>query len=143
MIDELADDLKSDEGWVEHAYQDHLGFWTLGYGFLIDERRGGRIPRVIADAWLRYEIEMRLEALQGALPWLHAQSDDVRRALGNMAYQLGVNGLLNFKRMLHALKAGERQEAAREALDSNWAEQTPARARRIAALISGNEGRDT
>ncbi len=40
MINELTADLKNDEGWRPFAYQDHLGFWTLGYGFLIDQRRG-------------------------------------------------------------------------------------------------------
>ena len=30
--------LKRDEGEILHAYQDHLGFWTIGIGILIDKR---------------------------------------------------------------------------------------------------------
>lgn len=37
----LASLLTSDEGRVPHAYQDHLGYWTIGVGHLIDRRKGG------------------------------------------------------------------------------------------------------
>ena len=43
MNAKLIKDLKRDEGWVPHAYKDSLGFWTIGYGFLIDEKRGGEL----------------------------------------------------------------------------------------------------
>lgn len=33
--------LETDEGRVPHAYQDHLGYWTIGVGHLIDKRKGG------------------------------------------------------------------------------------------------------
>jgi lysozyme len=48
-----------------------------------------------------------------------------------------VAGVLKFKGMLEALKAGKREFAANEALDSLWARQTPERARRVAAQIRG------
>ena len=137
MIDELTKDLKSDEGWRPFAYQDHLGFWTLGFGFLIDQRRGGEIPMPIAEAWLTYAATERWNQFVSKFPWLSDQPEDVQRALGNMAYQLGVAGVGNFKNMLAALEAGDRQHAAREALDSRWAHQTPARAKRVAILIRG------
>jgi lysozyme len=35
----LAEMLTRDEGRVRHAYQDHLGFWTIGVGRLIDQRK--------------------------------------------------------------------------------------------------------
>ncbi len=137
MIDELTEDLKSDEGWRPFAYQDHLGFWTIGWGFLIDQRRGGEIPVPIAEAWLTYAATERWNQLVSRLPWLNEQPEDVQRALGNMAYQLGVGGVRRFKNMLKALKDGDREAAAVAALDSKWAKQTPKRARRVAALIHG------
>ena len=137
MIDELTKDLKSDEGWRPFAYQDHLGFWTLGYGFLIDQRRGGEIPKPIAEAWLTYAATQRWNQLLKRFPWLDQQPDDVCRALGNMAYQLGVGGVSKFKNMMKALEDGDRELAADAALDSTWATQTPGRAKRVAALIRG------
>lgn len=139
MIEQLAADLKKDEGWREHAYQDHLGYWTIGYGFLIDQRRGGKLPKAVAEYWLEYLIEERIKALCERLPWFVDMPDDVQRALLNMSYQLGINGLLNFRKMLAALERCDRHEAARQALDSTWARQTPARAKRMAALIRGSQ----
>jgi len=137
MVNGLIDDLKTDEGWLPFAYQDHLGFWTIGWGFLIDERRGGELPKEIAEQWLAYAVTRRWGQLLNRHPWIDEQPDDVQRALGNMAYQLGVGGVSNFKKMLAALKAGDRELAATEALDSKWAGQTPERARRVVALIKG------
>ena len=37
----LIAQLRREEGSIPHAYQDHLGFWTIGVGRLIDERKGG------------------------------------------------------------------------------------------------------
>lgn len=137
MIDDLVQDLKGDEGWCPHVYDDHLGFKTLGYGFLVDERRGGEIPEPIAGEWLAYAATQRWNGLVANHPWLSDQPEDVQRALGNMAYQLGVSGVGKFKNMLAALKAGNRHEAAIHALDSTWAQQTPNRAQRVAARIRG------
>lgn len=133
----LIEDLKSDEGYRPSVYRDTEGYWTLGYGFLVDEKRGGRIPKPIAEQWLLYAVNERWNELVGRIPWVMEQPEGVRRALGNMAYQLGVNGVLNFKNMLAALLDGDRELAAEEALDSKWAIQTPNRAYRVAGLIRG------
>ena len=139
MIDELIEDLKQDEGWSPSAYKDHLGFLTIGYGFLIDERRGGEVPKPIAEAWLTFAASIRWNQLVDIHPWMQDQHEDVQRALGNMAYQLGVAGVGKFRNMLAALQEGDREEAAVHALDSTWSDQTPARANRVATLIRGEE----
>ena len=36
----ITADLKRSEGFVSNAYQDSEGFWTIGYGRLIDKRLG-------------------------------------------------------------------------------------------------------
>jgi lysozyme len=123
-------DLKREEGWRAEPYEDHLGFWTIGYGFLIDRRKPVRLPESVGELWLEELVQERQRALDDALPWL--------LALTNMAYQMGVSGVLKFKGMLDALKAGKRELAANEALDSLWAKQTPERARRVAAQIRGS-----
>lgn len=137
-LNAVVADLKRDEGFVPHAYKCPLDFWTIGYGFLIDERRGGRIPQHIANQWLEWEINQRWAKLTTELPWLEDQPEDVQRALANMAYQLGVGGVLRFRKMLAALRSGDREKAAEEALDSAWATQTPERAQRVARLIRGH-----
>ena len=139
MIDELLGDLRRDEGWRESPYRDSLGFLTIGYGFLIDERKDVTLPKQVGDLWLEVVAQSKWLDLVDRRPWLMTQPEDVQRALANMAYQLGVNGVLGFKRMLAALEAGAREAAAGEALDSTWAKQTPARAERVTKLIRGSD----
>lgn len=134
----IIDDLKRDEGWRESAYQDHLGYWTIGYGFLIDARKGGRIPEPIAEAWLSLLVTKTEAELERRLPWFKSQPADVQRALLNMAYQMGVDGLLKFKTTLAHLQLGNRAKAADSAMQSLWAKQTPARAKRVTDLIRGS-----
>jgi len=134
---QLIEDLKSDEGWVPFAYKDNLGYLTIGYGFLIDEQKGGRLPKEIGEAWLKYEAQNKWDEVVNKEPWLADQPEDVQRAVANMAYNLGVSGVLGFKKMLLSLKNNNRTEAAEHALDSRWAMQVGLRAKRVSDLICG------
>mgnify|MGYP005873536599 CR=1 FL=1 len=131
----IVQDLKRHEGFVPHAYQDHLGYWTLGTGFLIDQRKGGAIPQAVNDFWLDYNIIQIESELRQRLTWWVTLSPNRRRAMVNMAYQLGVTGLMRFERMLAALERRDWAAAHAEALDSDWAVQTPERAREVAEWL--------
>lgn len=123
------------EGRVPHAYQDSLGYWTIGVGHLIDKRRGGKLPEHIIDALLEYDIAKHRQELEEALPWV-AELDEVRRTvLLDMAVNLGVPGLLGFVRTLAAVKAGRYQEAALRMLQSLWARQVKGRAIRLSTMM--------
>ena len=61
--------------------------------------------------------------------------DNRKRALVNMAFNLGLSRLRSFKRMLKALAEEDFETAAAEALNSRWAEQVGDRAARLATLI--------
>ena len=138
MIDDLLNDLKREEGWRSKPYRDHLGFLTIGYGFLIDERKDVELPQSVGDLWLEHVATEKWLEIRDRFPWLAAQPEDVQRAIAQMAYQLGVNGVARFRNMLDSLESGDRQAAAEHALDSTWAKQTPERASRVAALIRGS-----
>ena len=132
MKSELTRQLKGDEGTVPHAYQDHLGFWTIGVGRLIDERRGGGLKPHEIDYLLRNDIDERIDELTRRLPWFQNLDDARRGVLLNMSFQLGVNGLMAFKNTLRFVESGEYESAARNMLLSTWADQTPARSKRRA-----------
>ena len=87
-------------------------------------------------------VEVSWKEFTRRQPWVLDEDEDVQRALANMVYQLGVQGVCNFRLMLEALEDGDRVEAADEALDSRWAEQTPKRAWRVANLIRGYDEDD-
>lgn len=123
------------EGRVPYAYQDSLGFWTVGVGHLIDRRKGGRLPDHIIDALLDYDIERHSAELFEALPWVK-DLDEVRRTvLIDMTFNLGIGGLLGFKNTLRAIKENRWEDAAKGMLASKWATQVGSRAVRLADMM--------
>lgn len=140
MIEKLTEQLRRDEGVKPAAYQDHLGYWTIGVGRLIDSRKpgAGLRPDEI-DYLLRNDIADRVAALQKALPWFDRLNDARRGVLVNMAFQLGTAGLLGFKSTLALVERGKYAEAADQMLKSKWATQTPARAKRLAEQMKTGE----
>lgn len=127
----IVTQLTREEGSVPHAYQDHLGFWTIGVGRLIDNRRGGGLSQDEIEYLLRNDIERFTKEVVAALPWV-AQLDKPRQAVViGMAFQMGTKGLLAFKSTLASIKGGRYSEASRGMMQSLWAKQTPARAGRM------------
>lgn len=131
----LMAELLRDEGFVGHAYQDSLGYWTIGIGRLIDKARGGGITREEAEYLKANDIARIRAELDGKLPWWRKLSPVRQRALQNMAFQLGVGGLLKFTSTLRHLEAGDYRSAATNMRGSLWARQTPARAERVIRMI--------
>lgn len=134
MIDDLIRQLVIDEGFRKSAYQDSEGYWTIGYGTLIDERLGAGLTETEAGILLRNRVFEAMRELDRTYPWWKTLPEPARLGLANMAYNLGIVRLSGFRKMLAALKAGQFAKAADEALDSRWAKQVGDRAERIAAL---------
>jgi lysozyme len=140
--DKLKMELMADEGVVLHAYKDSVGVETIGIGRNIDPVHGGGISTVEAMYLLDNDIRRTWMSLRAALPWIDALSDGRQRALVNMAFNLGVNGLLDFHNMLEAMRNEDWVGAVKELFNSKWAYQVddgpgkhPGRADRLAALI--------
>lgn len=128
--------LRREEGTILHAYQDHLGYWTLGTGRLIDERKGGGISQVENDILLGNDIAKVRAQMAGWPAWERVKNDPVRAtALISMCFQLGSKGLLAFKNTLAMIAAGNFAGAADNAMQSLWAKQTPARAKRVTDML--------
>ena len=138
LREKLAKQLDRDEGYERSAYQDSEGFWTIGRGHLVDKRKNAGLSDEVIELQFEIDVNEKLAELLQALPWA-SQLDEARLgALCNMAFQLGVKGLLQFKKMLLHLRYGRYHEACLEALDSQWEQQTPLRAKRIAKqLLTG------
>ena len=131
---QLMRDLHRDEGSVRHAYQDSEGLWTIGVGHLIDERRGGGISKDVERYILDEDVAAVVAALDIHMVWWRSMPEAAQRALANMVFNLGLNGVAGFKRMVSALERKDYAKAADEALDSKWATQVGERADRIADL---------
>lgn len=132
FLSEATDQIKLDEGCVLHGYRDTLGYLTIGYGRLIDKKKGGGISHEEAELLLHNDIDRKLIELRSKLAWFDKLDDPRKGVLLNMAFQLGVNGLLGFRNTLAKIEAGDYEGAAENMLKSKWATQTPNRAKRMA-----------
>ena len=133
--------LKKEEGFRSKTYLDSLGFPTIGYGLKLSEEEipvdFPEIPEVAASAWLEYLVEELSEKIaeDDEVAFL-TELDPIRYAVVlSMVYQLGLYGFKRFKNTIKYLEERDYDSASKEMLDSLWAEQTPARAKRQSYMI--------
>lgn len=125
----LIEDIKQEEGFSGTVYKCTEGFDTVGYGSRMP------ITKEEAELLLEYRLKAMKAQLTGYLYDIDIK-DEALDILFNMAYQLGVKGVLNFKNMIKALKDNDYKEASIQMLDSLWAKQTPNRAKRLSDRMS-------
>lgn len=140
-----------EEGMREHAYYCSEGYPTIGKGTKIGPKGAPldhytfTVSEKTADCMMEEELRAtRLKLIKHN--WYVNLNEDRQAIIKSMAYQLGYVGLMKFKKMIAALECKNFEEAARQALDSRWRKQTPARASRHARVLrtgdieSGYEG---
>lgn len=131
---ELLARIKKFEGFRRHAYKCSLDYLTIGYGTMIEEGGHG-VPEYIAELLLRDYLQT-IEARLRVHEWFTGLNDARQQCIMEMAYQMGVEGVLAFRNMIGSLEKGDFLEAGEHALDSKWAEQTPARARDVSDRLA-------
>ena len=125
--------LRLHEGERLKLYRCTAGKLTIGVGRNLEDRG---ITAAESAFLLGNDIDAVWTDVQRALPWV-ARLDDVRqRVLLDMAFNLGIVGLLGFKRTLAAIETGQYQQAATMMLDSRWARQVGGRAERLSRMMA-------
>jgi len=124
LSEDLIISIKEHEGFVAKPYKDHLGFLTIGFGTLIENG----ITREEAHALLVIRLKRFAKELMDEKSIIIDLSQERQDVLIEMAYQLGVRGVLKFKKMWLAIEKFDFDTASREMIDSKWAKQTPNRA---------------
>jgi lysozyme len=135
MIEELKKLLINDEGEVNHAYQDSEGYWTIGVGRLIDERKGGGITHDEAMYLLDNDIVRVMKECQRELPWFHLLDDARQTVVISMVFNMGMPNFKGFKKTIKYIRDHEFEKASAEMLDSKWASQVGARATRLSEIM--------
>ena len=128
----LLAELERDEGFRAKPYKCTAGFNTVGIGRNLDARG---ITREEALFLAKNDVELCKAQLDKHLPWWRMLDEVRQRVLINMAFNLGINGLLGFKNTLAAVKAKNWQAASQGMLGSKWADQVGARAQRLAKMM--------
>lgn len=109
------------EGRRHLMYRDSRGIETIGIGHNL---RDVPISDRAVDVIFEDDLNAVERAVETALPWTSALSLPRLGVLYEMVFNLGLGGLLEFKKMLAALEAEQWEEAAREIVDSDAAVQT-------------------
>lgn len=128
---ELIAQLKIDEGCRLTAYRDTVGVWTIGYGHAYVQP-GAVWTQAQAEAQLVEDVRKHNAELAERIPWIDDLDPVRRRVLQNMAFNLGINGLLGFRNTLEFVRTGQYERAAAGMLASKWAKQVGQRAVRLA-----------
>ena len=129
--------LRKHEGMVLHSYQDSLGYWTIGVGRLIDNRKGGGITVEEAMFLLDNDIKRIEVDLDNHLPWWRTLDETRQLVIADMCFNLGISSLLGFKNTLAAMKEGRYADAADGMLASDWHTQVGKRAEHLAEMMRG------
>jgi lysozyme len=135
MIDERDEELltatRLHEGFRPKPYLDTEGRLTVGYGYNLD----AGMTKAEAHALMCTKYQAVIRGLRDRYEWYSKLTPNRQRALAEMAYQLGINGVSKFSKMIAACRLGKWETAAHEMLDSKWARQTPVRAAHCAKLM--------
>jgi lysozyme len=133
-LSELRRALMDAEGFRASAYQDSEGFWTIGFGRLIDERKGGRISREEGLLLLENDISTALHECERAFPWFTTLDPVRQRVLVELRFNLGLAGLQAFKQTLAAFERHDFDAAAHGLRQSKWYGQVKRRGVRLVAM---------
>lgn len=110
--------------------------WTIGWG-----STGPGIERGVV--WTQQQADARLEHDMGQifaelqrLPWVNALCGTRQSVIADMAYNLGVHGVSQFRQTIGYMQGRDFWMAAYEMLDSKWARQVGFRAFEDAVIVA-------
>jgi len=136
MSEILRETLVKQEGLRLKPYRCTAGKLTIGYGRNLDDNG---ISQDEAEIMLSNDIRAVKVAVYSALPWVYSMDENRQMVILNMAYNLGIAGLLEFRRFLHSAEFREYQTAAKRMLESLWATQVGNRATYLAKVMESGE----
>jgi len=136
--------LYSEEEYRQFAYDDKtgkevrapIGKLTIGIGWNIQDVG---CPREIAEFAAMYFVK-QVDAQLSKQIVFYDMLDEVRKCvLCDMAFNMGVEGLLLFHNMLFAMKTGDWRTASVSMLHSKWAKDVGQRAVKLCAVMESGK----
>ena len=129
--------LTRDEGLRLKPYRCTAGRLTIGVGRNLEDVG---ITKEEAEQMLSNDISRVVVDIVKRLPWALNLDDARFSVLHSMVFQMGIGGVMNFKKFLFALQSGDYTKASIEMLDSKWAQHdSPARAKRLSIVMRSGE----
>lgn len=128
---DLKDMLKKHEGLMLRPYRCSAGKLSLGYGRNLDDKG---ISLYEAELLLDNDIQDAIREASG-LSFYEGLNGPRKLVVVNMIFNLGLTRFNGFRRMIAALERRDYFDAAREMLNSRWAEQVGRRAVELANIM--------
>ena len=129
MSKELTNQMKRHEGFRAKVYVDTTGHKTIGYGFNLD----AGMSENTAEALLQSQLaEVWLDCNREFHSFWWRLSRPRQCVLINMVFNMGMEGVKRFKKMIKAISEGDDERVVLEMLDSRWARQVGNRANELA-----------
>tara|TARA_R110002049_G_scaffold109048_1_gene257683 strand:+ start:300 stop:719 length:420 start_codon:yes stop_codon:yes gene_type:complete len=128
----LFDQLKDFEGLELKPYRCTSNKLTIGLGRNLEDNG---ITEEEAYYLATNDLDNLMDELDRKIPWWNDLNDSRKRALLNLAYNVGTPTLMKFKKTLEHLKNGLYTEASEEVLQSRWADQVGRRATFISEVF--------
>ena len=144
---EQCENLKKHEGFMPRVYKCPAGKDSIAFGYNLEANPLNLSRQEISSFYSSGISEVRAEQLlklccnkiesqlQTKLDWYDDLDSNTQYVLINMAYNLGVAGLLEFKKTLGLIKQGKYGEASIEMLNSRWAKQVKTRATDLSRIL--------
>lgn len=133
------------EGYKDRSYKDSLGYLTGGIGHLMRTNEipnypvGTPLPPEQIETWYNQDSSAAMASAAKLIGPSWSEMSDVRkRAVVDLAYNLGETKLSKFPKFLAAARAGKWDEAGAELKDSKWYTQVGRRGPNIVTMITKN-----
>jgi lysozyme len=125
--------LTRDEGLRLKPYRCTAGKLTIGVGRNLEDVG---ITKEEAEQMLANDISRVVVDIVKRIPWAMKLDDARFSVIHSMVFQMGIGGVMNFRKFLNALQMGDFVKASIEMMDSKWAQHdSPARAKRLAEVM--------
>ena len=138
----LKNRIKKNEGFSIKPYKDQLGYPTIGYGHLILSNEKHLLKKKTNKTDLENIFQKDFKkALKGFNVYLRSFCSNKKEAelLIEMVFQIGIKGVLKFKKLLHNIRKGNKHLVCFEMMSSLWYKQTPNRVKRLVIIFLKNE----
>lgn len=145
ITNELRNRVRTHEGCVLEPYEDSLGKLTVGIGHLVQPHERKRfqkgVPITQEEVEELFDIDLN-RAAAGADELIIKNIGDhdelpqsIQEVIVEMVFQLGANGVKQFRNMWASLKEKDWEMAASHMRDSRWFKQTPKRCESLCKIV--------
>lgn len=134
----LIKELRRDEGVKYEPYLDSVGIKTVGVGHNLEAHPidfSYPLTDEQVDELLASDLIETFSELDKHLPWWRNMEYQRQRAIVNMCFNMGINGLMTFHNTLAAMQSGKWDVVIAGMKASKWASQVGERAIRLEDLM--------